>query len=179
VQLELRLAERTDAAAIHQVMKTAGAAIPDDEWYFVDNLNFVEEHIQQMGFTVVAILGSDVVGFQIVRLPGAEDDNLGREIGLSGEELLKVAHIESAAVLPTHRGEGIQKRMVTWAEELLGRMGYAWYMCTVYPKNIYSLRNLDALGYRIVATRTKYGGFERHILLKSVVSLQGGAPITP
>jgi ribosomal protein S18 acetylase RimI-like enzyme len=164
--LDLRLAGLSDAPAIHQVMAAAGAAVADDASYFVDDLAFVERHIEGQGFTLVASLDDDIVGFQIVRIPGVDDDNLGPEIGLSGADLLKVAHVESSAVRPDHWGEGIQRLLITRAEELLDDQGFRWFMCTVYPKNVYSLRNLQSLGYRIVSTKIKYGGYERHTMLK-------------
>lgn len=164
--LDLRLAEPSDAPVIHQVMAAAGTAVADDRSYFTDDLAFVEKHINERGFTLLASLDEDIVGFQIVRIPGDDDDNLGLEIGLSGADLFRVAHMESSAVRPDHWGKGIQLALLTRAEAMLDTQGFQWLMCTVHPKNDPSLRNLRALGYRIVSTKVKYGGYERHIMLK-------------
>lgn len=164
----LRLAELADAPSIHHVMTVAGAAAAAPDLYYVDTLEFVEDHIACEGFIVVAEVDSQIVGFQIVRRPGSADDNLGLEIGLSGADLDAVAHVESAAVLPAHRGGGIQRALVTEAERRLVELGYRWLMCTVHPDNVHSLRNLRALGFEVIGTRDKYGGYRRHIMLKTV-----------
>lgn len=166
----LRLAEHADARAIHQIMTIAGQTAATPDLYFVDTLEFVEQHIAYEGFIVVALVEAELAGFQIVRLPGMAEDNLGRELGLKESELRLVAHVESAAVLPTHRGHGIQRAMIAEAERLLLGLGYRWLMCTVHPENEHSLRNLTALGYSIVATKDKYGSYRRHVMMKALTT---------
>jgi ribosomal protein S18 acetylase RimI-like enzyme len=162
----LRRACEADAEAICTVMTAALGSLGDPMAYLVDDLTFISEHIARRGFTLVATEDDQVVGFQIVRFPGSDPDNLGRDIGLSGPTLAQVAHLESAAVVPAHWGEGLQRLLLARAEEELSDQGFRYLMCTVYPGNLPSLRNLEAVGYRVVATKAKYGGYERHVMLK-------------
>ena len=165
-KLSFRRAAQADAAAICAVMAAAVGSLGDPMAYLVDDLSFVSEHITARGFTLVAIEDDQVVGFQIVRFPRTDPDNLGRDIGLSGSELDQVAHLESAAVIPAHWGEGLQREFLARAQDELSGQGFRYLMCTVYTRNVASLRNLEAAGYHVVTTKTKYGGYEPHIMLK-------------
>lgn len=87
---------------------------------------------------------------------------------LSGEALHQVAHMDSVAILPEYRGMGLQYRMMQVAEKELKDAGYRYLMCTVHPKNRYSRENILRQSYRVVATKEKYGGYLRDILLKEI-----------
>ncbi len=46
----------------------------------------------------------ELIGYSIIRLPGAAKDYLGKDLGLPEEELCRVAHLQATAVHPAHRG---------------------------------------------------------------------------
>ena len=97
------------------------------------------------------------------------EENLGRDIGLPESELGKVAHMDSAAVLPSFRGFHLQRRLMKTAEEELQREGFRYLCCTVHPDNKSSLQSVLSQGYRIAKTCEKYGGFPRHILVRELI----------
>jgi len=165
---KLRLARAADAPAIHRVMTAAFEAVSDRGLFFADDEVFIRQHLADRGFILVALRADEIVGFIIARLPGLDEDNLGRELGLAEPELAKVAHLESVAVLPSYQGEGLGCLLMARAEERLIKDRFTWLMATVAPGNLPSLHNFQALGYRIMATKLKYGGLPRHILLKEV-----------
>ena len=96
------------------------------------------------------------------------EENLGRDIGLPESELGKVAHMDSAAVLPAFRGFHLQRRLMKTAEEELRKEGFRYLCCTVHPDNESSLRSVLSQGYRIAKTCEKYGGSPRHILVREL-----------
>jgi ribosomal protein S18 acetylase RimI-like enzyme len=163
---KVRLATADDVMAIHQVMVKAAGALCECALFFVDDEAFIRQHLAARGFILVALRKIEIVGFIMVRVPGADQDNLGRELGLAKADLSRVAHLESVAVLPIYQGKGLGRLLVTRAEERLAQDGFRYLMCTVAPGNLPSLHNFQALDYRIVATRPKYGGLQRHIMLK-------------
>jgi ribosomal protein S18 acetylase RimI-like enzyme len=165
---EIRTALSADAPAIHQVMVAAAEALSDHGLFFADDEVFIAEHLETRGFILVAWRQGKIVGFIIARLPGPDEDNLGRELGLVGRDLSRVAHLESVAVEPAYQGEGLGRLLMVRAEDRLTKAGFTRLMATVAPGNLVSLHNFEALGYRIMATQLKYGGLPRHILLKEV-----------
>lgn len=163
--MDVKLAKKTDIESIYNVMKVVESSLENKDIYYIDNIDFISDHIEKSGFTLISVINNLVIGFLIVRIPKIESDNLGLDINLPQDELSKVAHIESVAVIPSYRG-GIQISLIKEAEKILINKGYRYLMCTVHPDNFHSLKNLNYLGYEIIKTKIKYGGYKRHILKK-------------
>jgi len=174
--LIIRKAELEDAEAIYGVMKKAEAALEDKSLYVCDDLDYVKEHIaasenngDRNGFGVVACDEKEnIVGMFLIRYPGNAEDNLGKDIELSDAELLQVAHMESAAVLPEYRGNHLQEKMLKYAENLLDKKKYRYLMATVSPDNPASYLTFEKSDYQLVGTKEKYGGLLRRIYLKRI-----------
>lgn len=160
--------QEEDVEKIFDIMNTVQECIQDSDLFCADSKEFIKKHINEAGFILKAVENHEIIGFLIVRIPKYENDNLGYDIYLDHSELEKVAHIESVAILPAHRGKGLQKKLMKEAEDILIKNGFTYLMATVHPKNLYSLNNFTQLRYEIVKTMKKYGGMERYILLKSV-----------
>ena len=127
---------------------------PDDELRALTADGSMEFWMAESGGRLAAV-------FSIIR-PGLRDFNLGYDLELEQEDLLRVTHMDTAAVHPDFRGRGLQKRMMAEAEDqLAGRI----LLCTIHPDNRYSLGNARALGYRIEKQVQKYGSI-RCILRK-------------
>lgn len=147
------------------LMAAVVTAAPDPALFVPDDRSVVARHITAEGFTVLAVDDGTLVGFCIVRFPGAAPDNLAADAGVDPD---RVAHVESVAVHPDHRGTGLQRALVDEAERRLTGSGARWVLCTVAPGSTASLVNFDRAGYRVLATATKYGGLLRHVLGKEL-----------
>ena len=172
----IRKAEAEDAKAIYDVMKKAEEALENKTLYVCDDLEYVKMHVTSAqndadanGFGVVACDESEkIVGIFIIRYPKKADDNLGKDIELSDEEQLHVAHMESAAVLPEYRGNHLQEKMLTYAEDFIDKKQYRYLMATVSPDNPASYLTFEKCGYQLIKTKEKYGGLSRRIYLKCI-----------
>ena len=82
---------------------------------------------------------------------------------------LRVAHMDTAAVLPQYRGHQLQYRLMQAAEADLRALGFRYLMGTIHPDNIYSMNNGLKQGYRIIGEKIKHGGKRRAILMKELV----------
>lgn len=163
------LATKEDAKEIHELMEEVYEKLEDKSLYVCDGLEYVNTHISGEGFAVKACnYDGKIVGSFIFRYPGMQDDNLGRDIGLEEGELPKVVHMESAVVLPEYRGRGIQYKMLKYAEELIDKNQYKYFMATVSPNNPASYKSFEKNGYEIKLTKEKYDGLTRRIYLKKV-----------
>ena len=164
----IRRADPSELPGLHRLMMTVYRALPDPEVFSVADIG--EDWFLQVaaegGFGVLAeSAAGETAGFLMVVLPGRSEENLGRDIGLPEAELDRVALMDVAAVLPEHRGHGLERRMLLWAEEQLPAR-FDRLMCTVSPANPASLHSIERSGYRAVLTKEKYGGHLRHIMLK-------------
>lgn len=166
----LRQAGEADLSGIMTVMDTAARLTEPKEWFVSDDADYVKKHLTDAasGFVLAAEVNGTVAAFFMVHFPGLSENNLGRELGFSDEQLLRSAHMDSAAVLPGYRGHKLQARLCLLAEEELKKRGFRHLLCTVHPDNRFSLENMQKNGYEIKKTMLKYGGLPRHILLKTL-----------
>lgn len=130
---------------------------------------FMCEHLGKRGFVLGVFSGGDLVGFRNVYFPAAHDSewNLGRDIGLSGAQLEKVANLQMICVHPDYRGNGLALKMNRLALQILRERGSHDHICaTVSPQNIWNLPVLLASGFHIRRLKLKYGGKLRFIAYK-------------
>ena len=106
-----------------------------------------------------------IIGFLFLYVPGAAKDNLGRDFGWDQSRLAQVCHAEYALVHPDCRGHGLQYRMLRYALDSKELSTYQYLFATVSPENTASLKSLLKAGFTIQATKIKYGGYLRHIML--------------
>lgn len=165
--LKFRLANIEDSKEIYELMNEVYKGLEDKSLYVCDDLGYVEEMLEGGGFGVVVCnkLGKIIASF-IFRYPMESDDNLGRDIDLTEEELIKVVHMESAVVHPDYRGKSLQHEMLKYAENLIDKRKYRYFIATVSPENPASYRSFEKNGYQLVLTKEKYDGLTRRIYLK-------------
>lgn len=165
----LTIASEEQAEEIYHVMKAVYEQLVDKNLYVCDDLEYVKLHIKEAGFTVVACNeNSEIVGSFMVRYPGLDEDNLGRDIGMNQQQLNQVVHMESAVVHPEYRGNGLQLAMLKYAEGLIDKSKYKYFCATVSPDNPWSYRAFENNGYQLKITKEKYAGLMRRIYVKEV-----------
>ena len=167
----LRLAEPGEAEALHALMHGVWEGLENREIFAVDDLDldWVREKLEDRGFGVAACTEDGrLAGMLLMDFPGLSEDNLGWDAGIPETELPRVCLMETAAVLPEHRGHGLERRMLLFAEAHLEGSSFRYLMTTISPDNPASLRSAERCGYRVLMTKEKYGGHLRHILMKPV-----------
>ena len=113
-------------------------------------------------------LGYKDAGGFVVDIPGESEHNLGWDIGFDLEQRRRVVHMDTAVVAEGWRGLGLQHRLMQACEKELSHRGWEYLLATVHPDNIYSLNNARKGGYEVMATKEKYGGKLRHIMMKKL-----------
>ena len=171
MEFSIERASGEDAEMMADIIEKVWEHIDNKHWFIADDSEYTTRILKEgssLGYKAVEKDSGAVAGVFIVVLPGMKEENLGRDIGLAQEELKKVAHMESVAILPSYRGNGLQYSMMQRGEADLKKMGYKYLMCTVHPDNYYSRNNVIRQGYEVVLTKEKYGGYIRDILLKKL-----------
>lgn len=96
-----------------------------------------------------------------MHFPKADKDNLGLHLYHSDDDIYKVAHMETIAVLPYHKGYQLMQKMLLKAEDILRSQypgKFKHLMATVHPDNMPSLKSFEKVGYNIIdRTENKYG----------------------
>lgn len=174
-------ATKNDIPDIMAMIKTAMELLPDPDWFVDDTEEFFTSHIEKRGFTLKAIPKNEITdtqenittpekiaAFFTIRFPKHDEDNLGYAINLNREELLKVAHMETAVVHPDYRGNHLEQRLMAEAVKILKNTPHCYLMGTVHPDNTASVKSFLNNGFSIEETVPKYGGRLRHIMLKKL-----------
>lgn len=158
----------SDADAFVQFLAEVRADMVQKDWLYLDPPEMIREMMAGGILELwVAMDGDRVAAAFSILHPGLESFNYGYELGLTKEELLSVVHMDTSAVHPAYRGQGLQRKMVQTAEEALSGRGEKILLCTVHPENQYSLRNMQTQGYSI-RKRVEMYGSERYILQKNI-----------
>ena len=189
----LRPAAIEDAHEIWTVMDTCFQALEHKEYFICDDLDYVKDILSGHGFGVVTCdMNGKIVGNLLVKYPGLSEENLGYDVfmplgkgnnimpkttllpvnesavWLIPDTLTHVLHMDSASVLPEHRGHGLEYRMIAYAETLVDISKYYYSFATVAPENTASLKSLEKNGYQVMVTKEKYGGVMRCVMMKAL-----------
>ena len=163
----LRPATLNDAFEIWTIMDISSKAIEHKEHFLCDDFDYVKEILSGHGFGVVACDATNkIVGNLLVKYPGLGEENLGYDVCFSPENLNRVLHMDSASVLPKHRGHGLEGKMIAFAESLVDTSKYRYSFATVAPENYASLKSLERNGYEVMVTKEKYDGLVRYVMMK-------------
>lgn len=164
-EITIRMACAADVPAIMHIMTAAHQAMADPSAYITDDEAYVAAHVRGESFTLLAEADGVPAGFFLVCVPGLADNNLGRYLNFSKQQLLGVAMMDSAAVLPAFQGLGVMGQMFRRAVAL-AEPRYPYLLGTVAPDNTPSRRNFEKCGFFVLQTIKKPHGLTRLLMGK-------------
>ena len=146
---KIRLANIEDLDAIMNIMDEVSHPL-----FIKDDRDYVLRHISDEGFVFVAE-NEYVDAYLMVHFCDYDSD----------VDLYHIAYMDSVGVREVARGQRLMKILIEHAENML-EGEYCYYMATVHPDNIYSLRVFQSLGYEINQTVYRYNNNKRYLMLK-------------
>lgn len=168
MNIEIRKGDRNDTENFIKLLYDVQAAMPHKEWFYLDPPEEIREMMADGTMRLwVAMDGERLAGAFDILIPGLDEYNYGYDLGFGEEELLRVINMDTAAVHPDYRGQGLQKRLMQAAEKEICRMGQRILLCTVHPDNQFSLQNVLKQGYAVQKREEKYGSI-RYVLRKDL-----------
>lgn len=164
-----RSADLPDIAALVSLEKAVEAALPSRDMFAIDDADFYVPIVKGAGHILLAFDDEqELAGVSVIRYPSSDDaENLGRDAGLCGEDLLRVRHTESIFIRPDCGGCGLAGRLLRENLRLTEGSGRDLTFATIWPHNIPSLKLHLACGFIIRAFALKYGGKPRFVLMTS------------
>ena len=169
MNLTIRKATCADAENYISLLNHIKSRMTESQWFYIDPPEYIRQSLSDGTMELwLAEDGDRIAGaFHIIH-PGLHPDNYGYELSFTEAELLRVIHMDSAAVHPDYRGRKLQQKLMAIIEEdLKKRFPGAILLTTVHPENLYSLYNVQSMGYTPVLRLAKYGS-ERYILRKDM-----------
>ena len=172
------------------IQETVCKQLARPEMYFPVTSAEMLEFFESDGLCFGVQFGSRLAGFSGLLFMGEREDNVGKDIGLSSDELPHVAYFKICLVLPQHRGMGLQKFLKIPLFEHMGvempsglkfpveletnadktsitdRHPFRPLCSTVSPENIASLKSLMECGFWIAGLKPKYNGYLRYLIMR-------------
>lgn len=169
MQLQIRKGTPTDTDAFLTLLDTVRREMTHPEWFYLDPPNYVREQMNNGTMQLwLAMDGENLAGALSVLILGSDENNYGYDLGLPSDKLNQTVNMDSAAVYPQYRGLGIQRRLLTQAEQELKEAKKGILLCTVHPDNRYSLENVLRQGYVVQKKLDKYNSV-RFLLRKDIL----------
>ena len=168
MELTVRKGTTEDTEDLIRLLQEVRQGMVRKDWFYLDEPDDVRQMMADGTMQLWVARDADVLAavFDIL-IPGTAEYNYGYDLGLTEEELLRVVHMDTAAVHPDYRGRGLQFCLMQEAEQYAAAMGRRILLTTVHPENRYSLNNILRQGYTVVRRLPKYGS-ERFILRKDL-----------
>ncbi|CAM4246648.1 GNAT family N-acetyltransferase [Paenibacillus alkaliterrae] len=169
VSLEIRRLGHKDVANIGALMMDVISRLPSQELFATDDEDYMHAHFEDKGEIYGAYLNGKLVAYSVLAFPGRSEGNLGREFGVSEEQLPYVAVLDSTVVHESVRGMGLQRQFHVLREKRARENGFRYLYSTVHPENAVSIKNLELAGFKLQFTSEMYGGKQRHCYAKRLM----------
>ena len=167
-EFSIDTAAERDLPELLAIMEEAAADPVHPEWFISDDEAYMRSHLTGKGFIAAArSREGEAAGFFMIKFPQPGEEQLADFLDFSEEQKGRTAVMDSAVVRKKYRGHGLQKKLLKYCEEVLEKEGYRYFLCTVHPDNVFSLKNMENGGFRIVKRVNCYGGKDRFILQKN------------
>lgn len=169
MMIEIRKAEKNEIKQFISLLHQVKEEMEHPEWFALDPDEVVMNLFEQGRMKIWLAMDRDVVAgaFSIV-IPNLEEYNLGYELNMNNEQLMRVVHMDAAAVRQQYRGQGLQKRLMQEAEQEIRKIPNRILLCTVHPDNFASLNNLLKQDYSKMKLLNKYDSI-RYIMKKELL----------
>lgn len=160
-QLIFRRLKFEDMASILSLQQKVVDSLSDPSLFFALSRDELLESMHLDSLAGIFSKEGALVAFALIVTPRKGDRNIAASVGANPQEALT---FDVVVVDPAWRGLGLHQLFIDWAFDKMRQDGAAKILATVSPDNRHSLDNFKAKGFKIIDTRLKYGGLQRHIL---------------
>ncbi len=173
MRYEMSFLDESALQGILNLQELIARYLPSPEIFRLHDADYFSTLFKSERSVIGVIADGNLIAYSLIFVPGKEGENLGRDVGLPEEELERVAHLQASVVHPAYRGNGLQKRMGAAHLRVIKEMGFEHVLCTVSPKNPFSLRNIFSNGFVIRGLKPKFEGAWRYIMYRNLLHAIG------
>lgn len=146
--------------------------LKDSAIYYPDTREVFEASLSDDGLIIGCFVNGRLIAFRSIWLPRMRSENLGLDIGMQDpSQLMQVAHLERACVIPEFTGNRLQMRMTRHAINLARKTSrFRYLFSTVAPQNYASMQDKFAADMLILKLVKKYEDYYRYIFFQDVMN---------
>lgn len=169
VELTLKTLVLDDIDKILALQNEVLEMLEDKHLYVPSDREEIERNMTMGGIHLGYMTPEDeLVAVAIYLKRGYDLHNYGYDLGLEGDDLLKVGQVDTVLVQADYRGNKLQYIMCELLEEVAKEQDTPIMCATASPDNTFSVNNFLKLGYEIKVDKLKYGGLRRYVLVKQL-----------
>ena len=148
-----------DLDEILKLQDTVYDALPYKSWLRKNTVEMLSFCLEEPNYTIGVWYEGKLIAISILYVPLPEDTAEMLATSLKGVEIdgLKHANYKLCLVNPEYRGNGLQRTLENKLENYAKKKGISLLCATVFPENIYSVRNIEGAGYKLNKEFRKYG----------------------
>jgi len=150
------------------IQDEAFALLEDEQWLRRNSREMLASCLREPHITIGVFCGDEMAAFGVLYIAGESEENLGRKMGLTGDDITATANFKLVIVRPAYRGNGLQRALTVRLEQLAAGKGFRYICSSVSPYNRFSAGNFSAMGYKEGGRAVLYGGLERVIYYKEL-----------
>lgn len=153
-----------------ELQRKATASLPE-AMVQCDDAAFYAGLLEGRGRILGLFDGGVLLACSVISWPSpGSPENLGADVNLNGKQLAQVANLESAYVLPAVQGRGMAKILSGMQLDHATGIGMRHALSTASPLNLYSVKNLFSMGFRIRNIALKYSNKLRYVLYRNLLA---------
>lgn len=168
IDFKLKKCGENEIDNILKIQEEAFEAIESPELLRRNTPEMLRACLCEPHYTIGAYCNNVLVGFAVLYDGGNDDENLGKDMGYSKDELNDVINLKLVIVSPKYRGNGLQCRMTKELEKVAAQKKKSCICVTVSPDNKVSRKNIENMGYKFHSQKTKYDGLVRNLYYKVI-----------
>ena len=169
VKVELKKLNISYLDKIMELQKIIIDGLENKELYADTEREEFEEFLKESGKIIgVVTEDNELIAMGVYTKKGYDKSNYAYDIDLKGDDVLKVAQIESTIVKEEYRGNRLQKIICEELEKFTLDDNVEILCATASPYNEFSVNTFKNLGYEIKKDKLKYGGLRRYVLVKKL-----------
>ena len=167
VTYQMVFLDKDSLTRIMGLQKTVVDNLENPELFEPLPIDCIDRYTQGEGRIIGVLSQGELIAYDMMSFPGENHDNLGYDLKISRNELMKLVHLEAVVVHPVYRGNNLHFKMQEHLLNLAQELGYHHIASTISPSNYPSLSNFLESGLVIKQLKTKYGNKLRYIVYRN------------
>ncbi len=155
-------------ADIMNLYDIVSSAMDNKGWLKVRDFKSLQKTIDDGGFIIGCYVDSELIACALCDVPGINDIDLLVGLNIDPVDIKNTYVSGFVMVHPKYRGNSLQLTLLDLRIDIAKSKGKKYIITVAAVDNIYSLKNIESLGFKLKAQRANEFGVLRNIFVKNL-----------